>query len=188
MKKAMLKPINGKAASRIHAMLSALGMLLAGFGCATSSGSAQSSTETATEQPARPNIVFILLDNVGWGDFSCYGGVTPTPRTDELAREGIRFNNYNVECQCTPSRAAIMTGRMPVRSGTYKVTWATPFGLSPFEYTIANLLSDDGYATALYGKWHIGDIQGRFPSDKGFDEWWGVPNTWDEAGNQVETS
>ncbi|HEY6325247.1 MAG TPA: sulfatase-like hydrolase/transferase [Candidatus Cybelea sp.] len=138
----------------------------------------------ATDQPSnsKPNIVFILVDNVGWGDFGVYGGQTPTPRIDKLASEGVRFNNYNVEIECTPSRSAIMTGRMPVRSGTSVVTFGVPYGLAPFEYTVAQLLSDAGYATALYGKWHLGDVQGRFPSDKGFDEWWGRPNTWDEAG------
>jgi arylsulfatase A-like enzyme len=134
-------------------------------------------------ESAKPNIVFILVDNIGWGDFGVYGGQTPTPRIDRLASEGIRFNNYNVECQCTPSRSAIMTGRMPVRSGTFKV----PFpgegasGLASWEYTIAKLLSDAGYATALYGKWHLGDVHGRLPSDQGFDEWWGIKNSWDEA-------
>jgi arylsulfatase A-like enzyme len=59
----------------------------------------------------RPNIVFILCDNVGWGDFAVYDGSTPTPRIDELAGEGIRFNNYTVEAQCTPTRTAILTGR-----------------------------------------------------------------------------
>jgi Sulfatase len=68
-----------------------------------------------------PNIVFILVDNVGWGSFGVYGGTIPTPRIDRLANEGIRFNNYNVEAQCTPTRSAIMTGRHPVRSGTFKV-------------------------------------------------------------------
>jgi arylsulfatase A-like enzyme len=133
---------------------------------------------------SKPNIVFILVDNVGWGSFGAYGGTIPTPRIDALAHEGIRFNDYNVEVQCTPSRAAILTGRHPVRSGTYKV----PFpgqgqsGLAPWEYTIAELLSDAGYATALYGKWHVGDSPGRLPNDQGFDEWWGIMNSWDEAG------
>src|SRR5262245_1585638 len=112
---------------------------------------------------SKPNIVFILVDNVGWGDWSVYGGTTATPRIDKLASEGIRFNNYNAEVQCTPSRSAIMTGRHPVRSGTYSVLPPPggAAGMAPWEYTIAELLSDAGYATALYGKWHLGNIQGR---------------------------
>jgi arylsulfatase A-like enzyme len=69
----------------------------------------------------RPNIVFILGDNVGWGDFAVYGGSTPTPRIDKLTAEGIRFNNYPVETLCTPTRTAILTGRQPVRCRTYEV-------------------------------------------------------------------
>jgi arylsulfatase len=132
----------------------------------------------------RPNIVFVLCDNTGWGDFSCYGGSTPTPRIDRLAGEGVRFTNYSVESQCTPTRSAIMTGRQSVRSGTFKV----PFpgegesGLAPWEYTIAELLSDAGYATSLWGKWHLGEVEGRLPTDQGFDEWWGYKNSVDEAG------
>ncbi len=91
----------------------------------------------AAAADSKPNIVFILVDNVGWGDFGVYGGQTPTPRIDKLANEGIRFNNYNVEAQCTPSRSAIMTGRMLVRSGTMKVTFGVPYGLAPWEYTVA---------------------------------------------------
>ena len=67
----------------------------------------------------RPNIVFVLADNVGWGDWSCYGGNQPTPRIDQLADEGIRFTNHCVENECTPTRTAIMTGRQSVRCGTY---------------------------------------------------------------------
>jgi arylsulfatase A-like enzyme len=132
----------------------------------------------------RPNIVFILCDNVGWGDFACYGGGTPTPRIDQLASEGIRFNNYTVEAQCSPTRSALITGRQSVRSGTYKVPYPGegPGGLTPWEYTIANLLSDAGYATSLFGKWHLGDTEGRLPTDQGFDEWWGYRNSADECG------
>jgi arylsulfatase A-like enzyme len=132
----------------------------------------------------KPNIVFVLCDNVGWGDFGVYGGSTATPRIDQLASQGIRFNNYTVEAQCTPTRSAIMTGRQSVRSGTFKV----PFpgegeaGLAPWEYTIAELLSDAGYATSLFGKWHCGDTEGRLPTDQGFDEWWGYRNSVDESG------
>ena len=117
----------------------------------------------------QPNIVFVLCDNIGWGDFACYGGTTPTPNIDKLAGQGIRFNNYTVESQCTPTRSAILTGRQSVRSGTYKVP--TPgsgakSGLVPWEYTIAELLSDAGYATSLFGKWHCGETEGRLPNDQ----------------------
>ncbi len=78
----------------------------------------------ALAQGTKPNVVFILVDNVGWGNFGVYGGTVPTPRIDKLASEGIRFNNYNVEVQCTPSRSAIHVGRHPVRSGTYTVPFA----------------------------------------------------------------
>ncbi len=131
---------------------------------------------------SRPNIVFILCDNVGWGDFSCYGGSTPTPHIDKLASEGIRFLNYTVESQCTPTRTAITTGRQSVRCGTYSVAYTGKAGLTPWEYTIAELLSDAGYATSLWGKWHLGDTEGRLPTDQGFDEWWGYKNSADEAG------
>jgi arylsulfatase A-like enzyme len=141
-------------------------------------------TDAQSARQKKPNIVFILLDNIGWGTFGVYGGMIPTPRIDKFASEGIRFNNYNVEAQCTPTRSAILTGRHPVRSGTFRV----PFpgegqsGLAPWEYTIAKLLSDSGYATALYGKWHLGEHPGRLPNDQGFDEWWGIKNSSDEAG------
>ncbi|MGZ5402954.1 MAG: sulfatase-like hydrolase/transferase [Aeromicrobium sp.] len=132
----------------------------------------------------QPNIVFILCDNVGWGDLSCYGGNTPTPRIDKLAAEGIRFQDYTVECQCSPSRSAILTGRQSVRSGTYTVPLpgTGPSGLAPWEYTVADLLSDAGYATSLFGKWHLGEVEGRLPTDQGFDEWWGYKNSADETG------
>jgi arylsulfatase A-like enzyme len=141
-------------------------------------------TQAQEAQPKRPNIVFILVDNVGWGDFSIYGGSTPTPRIDKLANDGIRFTNYTVESQCTPSRSAIMTGRQSVRSGTFTVPIPGQgrSGMTPWEYTIAELLSDSGYATSLWGKWHLGEEEGRLPNDQGFDEWWGYKNTADEAG------
>lgn len=132
----------------------------------------------------RPNVVFILADNLGWGDLSCYGGVVKTSAIDGIASAGVRLTNYNVEAQCTPTRAAIMTGRMPIRSGTSAVPLPGhgSYGLCAWEFTIAQLLSDAGYSTALYGKWHEGDVEGRLPTDKGFDEWWGIKNTSDEAG------
>jgi arylsulfatase len=132
----------------------------------------------------QPNIVFMLGDNVGWGDLSCYGGLVPTPRLDQLAAEGMRFTNFNTEAQCTPTRGALLTGRMPLRTGTFKVPLPGEpghYGLSPWEYTLAELLSDAGYATACFGKWHLGNVAGRIPTDQGFDEWWGISESSDEA-------
>lgn len=139
--------------------------------------------ETAT---GKPNIVFVLADNLGYGELGCYGGGilrgAPTPRIDELSRQGTQFLNFNVEAQCTPSRSAIMTGRYAIRSGTHSVPFGgVPDGLTQWELTIAEVLSDQGYATAHFGKWHLGSIQGRLPSDQGFDEWYGIPRTTDEA-------
>jgi arylsulfatase len=143
--------------------------------------------------PARPannakslNILFILMDNLGYGEPGCYGGgVTrgaPTPRIDRLAAEGTRLTNFNVEAQCTPSRSAIMTGRFSIRSGTHSVPIGEGLeGLTQWEVTIAELLSGTGYATGHFGKWHLGSTDGRLPNDQGFDEWYGIPRTTDEA-------
>jgi arylsulfatase A-like enzyme len=140
----------------------------------------------ATEKSGRkPNIVFILTDNLGYGEPGCYGGGilrgAPTPRIDRLAAEGLRSLNFNVESQCTPSRSAIMTGRFAIRSGTMRVppTDGKLYGLTQWEITIAKLLSQLGYATGLFGKWHLGDREGRLPTNQGFDEWYGIPNTTD---------
>src|SRR5215468_7268484 len=106
----------------------------------------------------------------------------PTPRIDKLASEGMRLLNFNVESQCTPSRSALMTGRFPIRSGTYKVPLGGgPDGLTLWEVTIAELLSARGYSTGIWGKWHLGSAEARFPTHQGFDEWYGIPRTYDEA-------
>ena len=130
-----------------------------------------------------PNVVFIVGDNVGWGDIGCYGGLAPTPRIDALAGQGMRFKNYNVEAQCTPTRSAILTGRLPIRTGNCSVPLPGQgdYGLAPWEYTLGELFSDAGYATGAFGKWHVGDIEGRLPTDQGFDEWFGIKNTSDES-------
>ena len=92
------------------------------------------------------------------------------------------MTNFNVESQCTPTRSAILTGRLPIRSGTHRVTYSLPYGLGPWEYTLAELFSDSGYKTSLFGKWHLGEVEGRLPTNQGFDQWFGVKNTTDEAG------
>ena len=102
---------------------------------------------------SHPNVVFIVGDTVGWGDVGCYGGLAPTPRLDALAAEGMRFKNYNVEAQCTPTRSALLTGRLPIRTGNVSVPMPGEgdYGLAPWEYTIGELFSDAGYATAAFG-------------------------------------
>jgi arylsulfatase len=139
----------------------------------------------AHAQQDQPNIVVMVMDNLGWGEIGVYGGGilrgAETPRLDQLASEGMRFLNFNVETQCTPSRSALLTGRHAVRSGTTKVVWGQLYGLTQWEVTLAEALSDQGYATAMFGKWHLGDTKGRFPTDQGFDEWYGIPNTTDES-------
>ncbi len=139
-----------------------------------------------TQNNTQPNVVLILADNLGWGELGCYGGGAirgaPTPRIDALALEGTRFLNFNVESDCVPTRSALMTGRHPIRTGAIQsVPAGLPQGIIPWEKTIAELFSEAGYATAMFGKWHLGDKEGRYPKDKGFDEWYGIPRTTNES-------
>jgi arylsulfatase A-like enzyme len=134
----------------------------------------------------KPNIVLVFMDNFGWGEPGFNGGGiirgAETPRLDTLASEGLRLTNFNVEVQCTPSRSAIMTGRYAIRSGNSVAPLGGGiYGLVQWEYTMAEMLSDAGYATGMYGKWHLGRTDGRFPTDQGFDEWYGIPNSSDES-------
>jgi arylsulfatase len=135
------------------------------------------------QQPAaaRPNIVLIFPDNLGWGEVGAYGSVrgVPTPNIDSIAAQGIRLDNFNVEFSCTVSRAALLTGRYAIRSAATQSA-----GITLWEVTIADALKSVGYATALFGKWHLGGenwIRNRTPIDQGFDEWYGIPNTSNEA-------
>ena len=141
-------------------------------------------TAVLCAQPARPNIVLIFPDNLGWGEVGAYGSVRGalTPRIDKLAAEGIRLNNFNVEYSCTVSRAALMTGRYAIRTGATQ-----PGGITLWEVTIAEALKSVGYATALFGKWHLGGDrpEGREPSQQGFDEYYGIPRTSNEAQTTI---
>ena len=129
----------------------------------------------------RPNIVLMFPDNLGVGEVGVYGGVrgAPTPRLDKLASEGLRMTNFNVEFSCTVSRAALMTGRYAIRTGANQGA-----GMTLWEITIAEGLKSVGYATGLFGKWHIGGDapEGkREPTHQGFDEYYGIPRTSNEA-------
>jgi arylsulfatase A-like enzyme len=150
-------------------------------------------------QQQKPNILFILADNVGYGDVGAYGGGelrgAPTPRIDQLAAESLRMTQFLVEPGCTPSRAALMTGRYSIRSGLSLVAVAgSPVSLPATEITIAEVLREVGYATAMFGKWHLGAEPHSQPQNKGFDEFYGIPpaDTWDaflmiSQGRQTKT-
>ena len=135
----------------------------------------------------RPNVLFFHVDNLGFGELSCYSGGPfrgcVTERIDAFAREGFRLTNYCPESQCTPTRSALLTGRYSIRSGTHSVPigQAGGWGLVAWEKTLGDLLSEAGYGCAAYGKWHVGEGPGRWPTDKGFLEWYGPPRTYDEA-------
>ena len=130
--------------------------------------------------------MLVFLDNFGWGEPGFNGGGivrgAATRRLDQVASEGLRLTNFNVEVQCTPSRSALMTGRYAIRSGNGAVPLGEGvYGLVQWEITMAEMLAEAGYATAMHGKWHLGRTQGRFPTDQGFDECYGVPNSTDES-------
>ncbi|MCH7751584.1 MAG: sulfatase-like hydrolase/transferase [Planctomycetes bacterium] len=136
----------------------------------------------------RPNIIYILADDVGWGEMGWQGGGkhrgTPTPTLDRMALEGMRFWCAYAEPSCTPSRIAIMTGRHPVRTGLLSVLWpGQTDGLSGKEVTAAEVLSQAGYNTAMWGKWHLGEEPEHLPENQGFDYayyglWNGAPDNW----------
>ena len=141
----------------------------------------------------KPNIIYILVDDIGYGELGVQGGGAmrgaPTPQIDRMAQEGVLLNGFYSEPSCTPTRTALMTGRHPVRTGLTDVIFpGNPAGLSPEEVTIAEILSDAGYATAMYGKWHLGEGEETWPHNQGFDEalfglYNAAPWAWNTEGN-----
>ena len=128
--------------------------------------------------PAKtPNIVFILCDDLGYGDLACYGSKLRTPNLDHLASEGVRFTNYcAADPVCSPSRAALLTGRYPTRVGVPRVFFPKdPDGLSLDEVTMADMLKARGYKTMCIGKWHLGRPTQYLPTSRGFEEYFGIP-------------
>ena len=119
-----------------------------------------------------PNFLVFLMDDVGWGDFGCYGGGAavgaPTPAFDRVAAHGLRLTSCYSEPTCSPSRATLLTGRLPRRHGLHRPPmYGEPGGLQG-EITLAQLLSDSGYATQAVGKWHVGENEASQPQNRRF--------------------
>lgn len=125
----------------------------------------------------KPNIVFILCDDLGYGDLGCYGSSIKTPNLDRLASEGVRFTNFDsADPVCSPSRAALLTGRYPTRVNVPRVLFPQDKdGLALDETTLANVAKDQGYKTACFGKWHLGRPEQYLPTSRGFDHYFGIP-------------
>ncbi len=125
----------------------------------------------------RPNILIFMIDDLGYSDMGAYGGGealgTPTPHMDRLAREGLKLTSTYAQPTCTPTRAALNTGRLPVRSGLLEPALLNDRADSSQEIFAAKILSAAGYRTALSGKWHLGEKEGSRPWQVGFDEFYG---------------
>ncbi len=156
-------------------LLPAAACLVAGMICVTTLSAAHADDQ-------RPNFIIIYADDLGYADLTCYGHPTiRTPNLDQMAAEGVRFTQfYSAASVCTPSRAALMTGRLPIRNGMCSDNRRVLFpnsggGIQAEEITLAEALSDAGYATGCFGKWHLGHLPQFLPTSNGFDTYFGIP-------------
>ncbi len=127
---------------------------------------------------APPNVIIIFTDDQGYEDVGCFGSPDIlTPNLDQMAKEGIKLTSfYAAQPVCSASRAALLTGCYPNRIGIHNALMPhSPIGLNPEEVTLAEMLKDKGYATAVYGKWHLGDDPLFMPNNQGFDDFFGIP-------------
>jgi len=135
-------------------------------------------TDTARPAEDRPNLIIIFTDDLGYGDLGVYGHPTiRTPNLDQMAFDGQKWTQFYVAASvCTPSRAGLLTGRLPIRSGMNHVLFPhSERGLPQSEITLAHILRDHGYRTAMAGKWHLGHESPYLPTDHGFDTYFGIP-------------
>ena len=158
---------------------------------------AEGASPSKDERIERPNLIVILCDNLGYGDIEPFGStVNRTPQLSRMAREGRKFTHFYVPSGvCTPSRAALLTGCYAQRVGMHinprdgiVLRPRSPYGLDPSEVTMAEVLRQQGYATAIIGKWHLGDQPDFMPTRQGFDSFYGIPYSDDmtqEAGERL---
>lgn len=176
----------GQATTKVReTRLGRMALVLLLLGLEACAAPEQSFATRPTSSP-RPNVVFMMADNLGFADVGAFGGGEmrgmPTPRLDQMAAEGLQLTQFLVEPGCTPSRSAFMTGRYSIRSGlSLVVLRGTGNTLADEERTLAEVLSDAGYDTAMYGKWHLGMEPQSHPQNQGFDEWYGILNSTDEV-------
>ena len=170
-------------------MVNALKLGLAAGAIAVAAGAVRTPAQTPARSARPPNVIVILADDLGYGDLSGFGSPNNrTPRLDAMAAAGQKWTQFYVQPVCSPSRAALLTGRYPVRSGMYGVAAGNApkvmrdngaEGLPASEITIAELLKTRGYATGIIGKWHLGHLPPFLPMTQGFDSWFGLPFSHD---------
>ena len=125
---------------------------------------------TVVAVDARPNVIFILIDDQGYGDLSCHGNpILKTPNMDRLHDEGVRFLDFHVSPTCAPTRSALLTGRHEFKNGVTSTIYERE-RMTLKATTLAQVLKSAGYTTGIFGKWHLGDEEDRWPSRRGFDE------------------
>jgi arylsulfatase A len=151
--------------------------------CGQAQGTSTPPAPAPTPTPGPPNVVVILADDLGYGDLASYGsGTIRTPHLDRMASEGVRLTQFTVMPLCTPTRGALLTGLYPVQTGLVRVLGpGNATGIDAEEVTLAEALKARGYATAMVGKWHLGDGAGFLPRRHGFDRYFGIPADSDPA-------
>ena len=174
------------AISRRNVLLGTTSAIAAAVTASAMDGAQAQQPQQRTNPGEKPNILVIFGDDIGYMNLSCYGGDimgVQTPNIDRLAREGLRLTAFYAQPSCTAGRAAFITGQLPVRTGMTTVgTPGSPAGLQKEDITLAEILKTRGYATAQFGKNHLGDLEEHLPHRHGFDEFWG--NLYHLNGNE----
>ena len=158
-------------------------------------------TLAAAQEAPRPNIVVVMVDDMGWSDVGCFGSEIETPNLDRLAANGLRLTQFYSTGRCCPTRASLLTGLYAHQAGIGHMTsedtkQSSDLGypsyrgyLSPATATLAEVLGGAGYRTLMAGKWHVGTFEGMWPTDRGFDRFWGIArgatNFWRPAPDKL---